>query len=251
MFPLAHRRILITRTRTQASDLAIQLEALGAEPILMPTIEIAPPEDLASLNQTLANLTTFDWLILTSANAVAALAQHKIPSTLKIAAIGPATAKALQSRGLHADLIPPKYVAESLAEALLPHAPDARMLLLRAAVARDYLPETLTAAGAHVTIAEAYRTVIPTESIAALKHLLADPTRHPHAVTFTSASTATNLAELLHAAGLPLPENIARASIGPVTTRTLRELNLPPQIEAKEATIPSLVEALAAYFATR
>ncbi len=125
------------------------------------------------------------------------------------------------------------------------------MLLLRAAIARDYLPEALTAAGAHVTIAEAYRTVIPTESITALKHLLADPTHHPHAVTFTSASTATNLVELLHAAALTLPETIARASIGPITTRTLSELNLPPQIEASEATIPSLVEALAAYFTSR
>jgi uroporphyrinogen-III synthase len=248
VLPLAHKRILITRSRHQSSDLATQLEALGATTILIPTIEIAPPSSYAGLDAALANLSTYDWLLFTSANAVEVfqkrLSQQPMPLSLRIAAVGPATARAIEAIGLTVDLIPPQYVAESLAAALAPYAPSARMLLIRAAEARNVLPEALTAAGATVTIAEAYRNQIPPGSIPALQRLFSDPALYPDAITFTSASTARNLFALLGAAGLTLPAQVALASIGPITSQTLREQGHQPHVEASQATIPALVEAL-------
>jgi uroporphyrinogen-III synthase len=248
MLPLAGRRILITRSRQQGSELAAQLAALGATPILIPTIEIAPPASYAPLDEAIAHLKQYDWLIFTSANAVAAF-RSRTPSTdtPKVAVIGPSTAKAARSAGLKVDLVPKQAVAESLIEALLPTiGPGARILLVRAATARDLLPESLLRAGADVTIAEAYRTVVPTESIEALRALfLSDP---PDAVTFTSSSTATNLVALLEAANLTLPPSIVRASIGPITSATLRTLGLAPTLEAPEATTASLAAALSTHF---
>ena len=248
MLPLANRRILITRAKGQASALATQLEALGATPILIPTIEIASPSSYSAMDTALASIRSFDWLIFTSANAVQSFVDRarvlKLnPQAKRVAAIGSATAKAVTEVGMSVDLIPTQAVAESLAEALKPHAANARMLLVRAATARDVLPESLTAAGATVTIVEAYRNVIPTDSINELRTLFT--TNPPHAITFTSASTAQNLMSLLEAASLEVPEGIVLASIGPITSKAMRNLNLTPTIEAAEATVPSLVEALA------
>jgi uroporphyrinogen-III synthase len=256
--PLAGRRILITRAPHQASELADRLRALGASPILIATIEIAPPASFAALDSALAALTTYDWLIFTSANAVEAfhrrvhflrlalLPRQQLPG--RIAAIGPATERALNSIGLAVDLLPPRFVAESLAESLLPKAAGKSFLLVRAAAARDTLPNALTAAGAAVTVAEAYRNQIPQCSIAALQTLFSAPAHYPDAILFTSASTATNLAALLESSRLKFPAGILRASIGPITSQALRELGLPPQIEAEESTIPALVTALVAHF---
>ena len=253
--PLHHKRILITRTRHQASELATQLEALGATPILIPTIEIAPPETYAPLDAALTCLRTYDWLLFTSANAVEAFHRraqllHLTQLPKKIAAIGPATLSAANAIGLTVDLVPPQYIAESLTAALLPEAPGKSFLLVRAAEARDHLPETLTAAGATVTIAEAYRNQLPPESIPTLQALFASPETYPDAITFTSASTARNLFALLEAANLTLPPNIALASIGPITSGALRDLGHGPTIQAAEPTIPALVEALEASFST-
>jgi uroporphyrinogen-III synthase len=148
------------------------------------------------------------------------------------------------------DLVPPEYIAESLAEALLPEAPNHSFLLVRAAEARDTLPDALTAAGATVTIAEAYRNQVPAASLDAIAALFASPANYPDAITFTSASTATNLVALLEAAHLTLPPAIVRASIGPITSRTLRDLELPPHIEAAEPTILSLTASLVTALAT-
>ena len=253
MLPLHPRRILITRTRKQASDLAAQLEALGAATILIPTIEIVPPETYTPLDDALARLDTFDWLLFTSVNAVEAFAERRSlhpPSatTPKIAVIGPATARDVESIGLSVALLPPRYIAESLAESLVPHAHGSRMLLIRAEDARDVLPTTLAQAGADVTIAPAYSNQTPPDSISALQTLFADLTTIPDAITFTSASTARNLIALLDAAGLTLPSAITLASIGPITSKALRELGHEPTIEASEPTIPALVTALADYF---
>lgn len=249
MHTLHNKRILITRTRHQASDLVAQLEALGAIPILIPTIEIVPPETYAPLDAALAQLEAWDWLLFTSANAVEVFADRRVANAIpkKIAVIGPATAKAVQGIGLHIDLIPPRYVAESLAESLTPEASGKRFLLIRAAEARDVLPEALTHAGAHVTIAEAYRNRTPPESIPALQQLFASPATYPDAITFTSASTARNLVALLEAANLTLPPNITLASIGPITSQALRDLGLPPTLEAPEPTMPALIQALAIF----
>ena len=255
---LANRRILITRTRQQASTLATQLEALGASPILIPTIELAPPESFHALDAALAVIRSYDWLIFTSANAVEAFHRraqfhHLTAIPRKIAVIGPATARAVESIGLQVDLIPARYIAESLTEALIPHThtasgDPANLLLIRAEQARDTLPTGLTAAGAHLTIADAYRNQVPPEAVPALQHLFSSPANHPEAITFTSASTATNLFNLLEAADLTLPPGIALASIGPITSNTLRDLGHNPQIEALEPTIPALVQALEAHF---
>jgi uroporphyrinogen-III synthase len=281
---LTNKRILITRTRHQASDLAAQLEAFGATTILIPTIEIVPPASFAALDAALTCLRTpggknYDWLLFTSANAVEAFHRRANPEAAttpgarepalslskgpdsrtwvsatpqslfpkiapKIAAIGPATAHAVQSIGLTVNLIPPNYIAEALAETLLPEAPGKSFLLVRAAEARDHLPEALTAAGATVTIAEAYRNQLPPDSIPALQTLFSSPEAYPDAITFTSASTARNLCALLEAANLTLPPHITLASIGPITSQTLRDLGHEPTIEASIPTIESLVQTL-------
>jgi len=276
---LANQRILVTRSRHQASDLAAQLEALGAIPILIPTIEIVPPASFSALDAALTCLGTYDWLLFTSANAVEVFHQRRqllgqqnqgvprpgshtwgtaspdhsspIPTTPKIAVIGPATARAVQGIGLPVDLVPPRYVAESLAEALTPEAAGKRFLLVRATEARDVLPEALTAAGAHVTIADAYRTQIPPASIADLQQLFVQPDALPDAITFTSASTARNLAALLEAAEVTLPTSIALISIGPITSQALRDLGLEPAAEATEPTLPALVEAIEAHWSKK
>jgi uroporphyrinogen-III synthase len=254
---LTNKRILITRTRHQASELVTQLEALGATPILIPTIEIAPPETYAPLDAALTRLRTtggegYDWLVFTSANAVEVFHRraqflHLTQLPRHTAVIGPSTLRAANAIGLTVDLVPPQYIAESLAEALLPEAPGKSFLLVRAAEARDTIPEALTAAGAIVTIAEAYRNQIPADSITALQSLFAAPEGYPDAITFTSASTARNLVTLLETAGLTLPPGIILASIGPITSQALRDLGHEPTVEAVEPTIPALVQVLATY----
>jgi Uroporphyrinogen-III synthase len=253
MAALQNKRILITRTRTQTSDLAAQLEDLGAIPILIPTIEIVPPESYSPLDAALAQLEGYDWVLFTSVNAVEVFHQRRNQSLQpkRIAVIGPATARAVQGIGLAADLIPPKYVAESLAEALVPDASGKSILLIRAAEARDVLPEALTAAGATVNIADAYRNRIPSESIPALRQIFASPTSYPDAITFTSASTARNLVALLEAAGLSLPSGIVLASIGPVTSQTLHDLGYPAHLEAAEPTISALIRTLVERFSAQ
>lgn len=255
MLALAHRRILVTRARGQASALAEQLRALGAETILLPTIELAPPASYCALDAAITTLGSYDWLLFTSANAVLAFAARAerlrlSPDARRIAVIGPATARAVhEALGRTVDLMPPRFVAESFAEALMPHAAGATMLLVRAAVARDTLPDALRAAGAELAVAEAYRTRIPDESMVQVGGLFeAAP---PDAITFTSASTAENLGALLQAAALTIPPGTVLASIGPITSQALRDLGLRPNVEAAAATIPSLVEALAVHFAAK
>src|SRR5258708_38898751 len=192
---LTTKPILIPRPRHQASDLAAQLEALGAPPILIPTIEIVPPVSFAALDAALTCLRTYDWLVFTSPNAVEAFHRraqflHLTQLPKHIAAIGPATLNAANAIGLTVDLLPPQYIDESLAEALLPEAAGKSFLLVRAAEARDILPETLTAAAATVTIAEAYRNQLPPDSIPAPQALFTSPQNFPHPITFTTPSTA-------------------------------------------------------------
>jgi uroporphyrinogen-III synthase len=254
---LTGRRILVTRAPGQASQLAERLRALGATPILIPTIEIAPPASFAALDAALAALSGFDLVAFTSANAVEAFRQRAQllgvpPAPRRIAVVGPATARAVAAIGLDADVVPPIFTGESLAQTivqtLLPEAPGARILLVLAEQAPATLASALAAAGARVTVAAAYCNRIPRASLAALADLFADPSKGPDAVTFTSASTAGNLIALLDAAGLTLPAAVVRASIGPVTSRALADLGLPPHLEAGEPTIAALAEALADYF---
>ena len=236
--------MLVTRARGQASALVELLEAEGAEAIVIPTIEIVEPESFAEMDEALGRLAEFGWVIFTSANAVEVFAARtRLVEGLKVAVIGPATGKAVERLlGRAADLMPNEFVAESLLESLLPVAKGAAMLLVRAAVARDVLPEKLRAAGARVTVVDAYRTVVPEGSVTALKELFG--TRPPDAVTFTSGSTVRNLADLMALAGVVMPGGMVMASIGPVTSGVMREVGWEASVEAAEATIPALVKAL-------
>jgi uroporphyrinogen-III synthase len=248
--PLAGKRILVTRARHQAGQLSIELKKLGAEPIEVPAIEIVPPESFAALDAALQNSQQFDWLIVTSANAARAIRERCdtlgiAPASLwhlKIAAIGAPTGRALSEAGLSVSITPKEYIAESLLEALGQQAANTRVLIVRAAVARDIIPETLTGQGARVTIAEAYRTVIPQDSIAQIAELFSGPP--PNAATFTSSSTVTNFFALLWAAGFRNPPDGALAiSIGPITSQTLRDHGWEPAAEADPHDIAGLVTA--------
>lgn len=249
-------RVLVTRSRRQSSELATQLSALGLEPVLVPAIEFAPPSSFQVLDDALAHLASFDWLIFTSVNAVeafhrrlASAGQGIARGRTHIAAIGPSTASALASVGLAPELIPAQAVAESLAEALLPDArradgSPAHFLLVRAEDGRDVVPEALRGAGAEITIAPAYRTVVPQSSIEAIRELFDDVTSQIEAATFTSSSTARNLLALCEAAGVTLPQSVLRVSIGPITSETLRSLGYPPHAEALEASVVALAQAV-------
>ena len=248
---MARPRILITRSPHQASALAEAVRVLGCEPILIPTIEITEPTTFDSLDSAVRQVDTFHWLIFTSANAVEAFQRRRtgLCNRCRVAAIGPATARALEAVGLRVHLQPTHAVAESLAEGLLPYAlqPNGsatRFLLIRAEEARDVLPDALRAAGADVTIAAAYRTVIPQASLGEIDRLFALPERYPDAVTFTSSSTAINLLCLLEVAKLRLPPEVLRVSIGPVTSRTLRDHQIPPHAEAAAPTIAALEQTV-------
>lgn len=251
--PLAGRRVLITRAPRQASELTDRLRELGATPLVVPTIEIGPPSSFAALDAALASLSGYDLIAFTSGNGVEAFHERVRLLGIKsaptrIAVVGPATARALEAIGLHADVMPATYTAEALGVALAPGASGLRILLVLAEDAPAILRDALTSVGAEVTIAAAYRNRIPEASLAAVTSLFSDAASYPDAVTFTSASTATNLLALLDAAGLALPAGVIRASIGPITSLALRELGLPPHVEAAESTIPALVAALAAHF---
>jgi uroporphyrinogen-III synthase len=166
----------------------------------------------------------------------------------RIAAIGPATGRALEAIGLTADLVPAQAVAESLRDALVPHAlqddgSPTRFLLVRAEEARDVVPDALREAGAEVVTAPAYRTVVPAGSVELIRALFAKPAELA-AITFTSSSTVRNLLALCEAAGVKLPSAVLRVSIGPITSETLRAVGYPPHAEALDASVASLAEAV-------
>ena len=236
---------------------------MGADPILIPTIEVVAPTSFAALDAAIEHISipqnNYDWLIFTSANAAHSLATRarEQGTTLhpkRIAAIGPATSKAIEQAGLILQhkpiLLPEKYVAESLADALLTHAgiSSQHYLLVRAEEARDIIPTALEAAGHRVTISPAYRNIIPPETLPALQKLFATPSDYPDLITFTSSSTARNLIALLESLGLTIPSGITLASIGPITSATLRDLGYSPTIEAAEPTIEALTAAIARHF---
>lgn len=245
-------RVLVTRAQHQASELAERLGELGLEPVLLPVIEIAEPMSYAALDEALAALRSFHWIIFTSANAVGVARERGFSKKdgLKIAAIGQATARALKAMGVVADLVPGQAVAEALARELVAEARQidgtaTRFLLVRAEEARDVLPEALRAGGGEVTIAPAYRNVIPAGSVEAVREMFAKPERMPDVITFTSSSSASNLIALCKAAGVELPASALRVSIGAITSRTLRELGYSPDAEAPNASVQSLAETVA------
>lgn len=244
--PLFGVRVLVTRAPEQAAELCERLRRLGAEPLQAPTIAIVPPEDQAPLDAAIARLETYDWLIFTSANGVerffARLWEKGRDARAvrgKIAAIGPATADALARFHLRADLRPEQFVAESLVAAFAStDVRGARILLPRAAVARDVVPRELRDLGAEVDVVAAYRTVAPGISPEQLARIF-EPV--PDWITFTSSSTVTNFVKLF---GKERLKGVRVASIGPITTATLREEGLRADVQAERYTADGLVEAI-------
>ena len=252
--PLSGVRVLVGRARHQAGALSAELRELGALVIEIPFIEIRKPRSFKPLDSALKNLNNYDWLVLTSVNGVEAMWERmqKLDlakadlAKIRIAAIGPATRKAIEQRGVKVDVVPKEYVAESVVRSLKNKVEGKRVLLVRAKVARDVIPRELRRAGANVDVVEAYETVVPQSSRKWLQATLKNPKRRPHVVTFTSSSTVRNFAEL-SGVGRKTATNldgVQMASIGPVTAATLREFSLAVDIAAKEFTIPGLIEAI-------
>ncbi|GCE13107.1 uroporphyrinogen-III synthase [Tengunoibacter tsumagoiensis] len=271
--PLQGKRILVTRTREQASVLCEQLRASGAIPVEFPTIRIVPPDDWSALDQALSRLfivneVSYDWLVLTSANGVAICMERLLslgyqPQQMRavwqgrIATIGPATAAALEHYGLQADLIPSEYVAEGVIQALLQAAErdgrsiaGQRILLARAAEARKILFTELQQAGANVEEVAAYYTFPVTRDDEQGRTVFQQlQNRQIDLLTFTSSSTVRNFVSWLQSYGpdgqrSQIAEQIKIASIGPITSQTARELGLRVDIEAQEFTIDGLVKAI-------
>jgi uroporphyrinogen-III synthase/uroporphyrinogen III methyltransferase/synthase len=253
--PLAGRRILVTRAAQQAGKLSESLRALGAVPVEVPVLEILPPASYDPLDQALRHLYGYDWLILTSANTVRAIVERaavlKIalpPGALHIAAVGQATAEAARNAGLKVTLTPENYVAESLVKALAERIHGKHVLLARAAIARDLIPDALRKSGATVNVVDAYRNLVPAATADLLRSALAQGIE---AATFTSSSSASHLAEAARKAGICFPfAGVAAVSIGPITSQTLRELGWPPAAEAENHDIPGLIAALLRHFPT-
>lgn len=257
--PLAGVRVLVGRARHQAGALSAELHKLGAQVIEIPFIEIRRPRSFQPLDSALRNLDTYDWLILTSVNGVEAMwarfgrlrVGKKSLSGLCVAAIGPATKRAIEQRGLKVEVVPKEYVAESVVRSLKGKVKGKRVLLVRAKVARDVIPRELRRAGAYVDVVEAYETVVPQSSRLRLQAALSNPKRCPHVVTFTSSSTVRNFVELVRARKRGTLDGVLMASIGPVTSATLRECKLSVDISAKEFTIPGLVAAVVEAWASK
>jgi uroporphyrinogen III methyltransferase/synthase len=255
--PLLGKKILITRPRERASRFAALLREDGAEPVEVPTIQIVPPDSWEPLDRALTAIHTYHWLIFTSVTGVQAFfgrfdAQHRGRADLQglsICAIGPATAAELRARGLQVAVMPSEYRAEAVAESLSAFPlRDTRVLIPRAAIARDVLPRALAARGARVDVVEAYRTVLPPGGLAPdIWQLLEQGAID--AVTFTSSSTVTNFVTLLGEAHLPqLLRDTVVACIGPITAETVRSYGLTPTIVAHEYTVPALARTLVDYF---
>src|ERR1051325_8808537 len=261
--PLAGRAVMITRAREQAAEFAAALEAYGARVVCCPTSEMAPPESYAELDDAIENLFGYDWLVFTSANAVEHFCRRLEASgkdtadldELRVCAVGDATAERLADERVHVDLVPQKFQAEGVFEALenflggREKLAGLNFLLPRAAAARDFLPRALEVAGARADCVTAYRTVRPeTTARAHVEALLVGG--GVDCVTFTSSSTVQNFARLFDTGDLrPLLRGVCVACIGEVTAKTAAEYGLSVDVIPSEATTRALAHAVADFFA--
>lgn len=241
MRKLEGKRVVVTRAAHQAEDLARPLRELGAEPILLPVIGIAPPLDPEPLKQAAAR--PYDWIVFTSTNAVKAFAAHVADSAAlaaRIAVVGASTERIAREHGFRVNLVPEEYVAESLLAALANEdLRDRRILIPSADDARDVLPAGLRELGAIVDVVVAYRNVLPEEAKSLAPSIFREP--FPDWVTVASPSAAKNLVRLIGT------EPLARtriASIGPVTSAAVRKLGLSVAAEAGVHSIEGLMEAM-------
>jgi len=246
--PLFGKRIVVTRPAGQSAGMTAALRDLGADVIELPAIEIIAPEDTQPIERAIRELSDYSWLIFTSANGVEGFCNALDNSMwdwrdvrAQIAVIGPATRAAIEALHLKVDVMAEEFVAESLAESLSESdVAGKRVLLPRAAVARDTLPEDLRRKGADVDVVEAYRSV-PPENLAARVAEVFGNSRRPDWITFTSSSTVSNI---MHAAPAGSLDGIKVATIGPVTSATARKLGLTVMVEASAYTSEGLVAAI-------
>ena len=248
--PLANRRILVTRTVQQAGKLSDGLKALGAIPVEVPVLEIRPPDSFDPLDQALRKLANFDWLILTSANTVQSVVARctllnidvSEIKLLSVVAVGSATSEAARKAGFRVTVVPEHYHSEGVVAALGSAIVGKKVLLARAKVARDMIPDALAKAGALMTVVDAYQTVLPDGS----RELLTEALKTGlDAATFTSSSSVRNLAEVAREAGVHFPfPNVPGISIGPVTSATMREQTWEPAGEAKMSDLNGLILAV-------
>ncbi len=250
---LTGKRVLITRSAEQAPGLAGLLEAEGAEVLTLAAISIEPAEDYHALDQAIQQIEQYQWVIFTSVNGVRAVGQRldvigqnwRSFTHARVAAIGPATAEALQAVGVRPDFVPAEYVAEAIT-AGIGEVAGQRILLPRADIAREALAVELRQRGAVVEEIAAYRTVMRPLEPQAVEQVLA---KRPDVITFTSSSTVRGFLTALH--GINVSEvlrGVAIACIGPITAKTAREAGLTPQIVAEEYTMSGLTRAIVAYF---
>ena len=253
---LAGRRIVITRRAEQAGSLHRALKSRGAEVVVLPTIELAPPRSWRPVDAAIQRLNEYDWVIFTSANGVEAFAarlrkHRKTMSALQgalIAAIGPATARALRARRLRVRVVPEEFRAEGLVQALSGvRWRGKRALLARAAKARQVLPRELRRRGARLDVIAVYRTVVPPASRSGIARLFG--ARKPDAITFTSSSTVLNFCSMAgRSQARRILRGVAVITVGPVTSRTARALGLRVAVEAKPYTVVEMVKAVERHY---
>jgi uroporphyrinogen III methyltransferase/synthase len=250
--PLLGKRIVVTRARQQASDLVERLTELGGTCLECPTIEVAPPDDWAPLDQAMGAIDTYDWLVFTSVNGVDHFFRRLFAGSLdvrhlhriKTAAIGPVTARRLMDFGIRSDIIPETYRAEAIIQAFTGQSMAGQKVLLpRAKKARPILPQELRRMGAKVDEVHAYQTLAVTHGRDELIRGLASA--EIDLVTFTSSSTVTNFKTLLPADSFQeLMAGVTVAAIGPITADTAAKLGFGVDLVAREYTIPGLCDAI-------
>ncbi len=254
--PLFGKRVLVTRARAQASALSDLLRAQGGEPIECPTIEIVPPDDWTEVDEAIEQLSTYQWLVLTSVNGVKAFMQRlwargrdaRALAGVRVCCIGPRTAEESRAFGIHADLVPDLYQAEGVLDGLKRAGLSGqRVLLARAAKAREILPDELVRAGAVVRVVKVYKTVVPTVERERVQRMFRDGLID--VVTFASSSAVLNFCQLFGGAGdlKKILNGAIIASIGPITAKTIRDMGLDVHVMAAQNTIPALVQSLVAH----
>jgi uroporphyrinogen III methyltransferase / synthase len=248
---------VLTRAQEQAREFSQLLASYGAEPVEVPTIQIAPPASWQAIDDTVARISTYQWLIFTSVNGVkpfmdrlhAAGKDARALATLRLCAIGPRTAQELGNYGLTADVVPAEFQAEGVI-ASLAHVGirGSRILIPRAEVAREILPEQLRELGATVDVIHVYRTIVPAVDVVSLTQQLHDG--QVAVVTFTSSSTVRKFMELFggREAVRPLLAGVVVACIGPITANTAKEYGLTVTVMPEENTVPALAEAIVRHF---
>ncbi|NOZ22278.1 MAG: uroporphyrinogen-III C-methyltransferase [Planctomycetes bacterium] len=250
--PLFGKRVVVTRSREQASDLSAMLQGLGAEVMELPTIKLVPPDDFAPMDKAIEDIASFDWIIFASVNGVKSFFDRAMEigkdirdlAGPRICAIGPGTRAAAEAYHVRVDCQPPKYVAESVVDEFrkMEDMAGKSILIPRTDVGRRLLMEELEKMGAAITEVTAYRTLPETISPEALQDLLDNP---PDFVTFTSSSTVRNFVECVGKKSLSqIAAGTRFISIGPITSKTAQELGICITAEAEESTIPALVAAV-------